>query len=211
MQCIQGAQLQEERQTVVVKNSFLTIVGDTAEALRIPERLTKSIDLAFLDSKIDNLIMTCDAGALGYEEKVLSNPPTINSFSTCDCDDDCENWRSAMSHDFSSILDNSSLVDSSDESELSHANLVVSSRLRPEPQPLLESWRLSVQQQRIQHEHMCGECKPCAFVHTEKGCLNGINCQFCHEVHDKAYIKEASKRNRAKRLALMWSQKSELQ
>jgi hypothetical protein len=27
--------------------------------------------------------------------------------------------------------------------------------------------------------HQFGACKPCAFVFAE-GCVNGINCQFCH-------------------------------
>jgi len=28
--------------------------------------------------------------------------------------------------------------------------------------------------------HNAGRCKPCAFIHTDKGCLQGIECRFCH-------------------------------
>lgn len=28
--------------------------------------------------------------------------------------------------------------------------------------------------------HAQGNCKPCAFLHTNKGCDNGTNCPFCH-------------------------------
>merc|ERR1712048_259392 len=28
--------------------------------------------------------------------------------------------------------------------------------------------------------HFIRRCKPCAFVHTVKGCAEGANCQFCH-------------------------------
>lgn len=28
--------------------------------------------------------------------------------------------------------------------------------------------------------HRLGDCKPCAHVHSAKGCKNGVECQFCH-------------------------------
>mmetsp|Transcript_42201 Transcript_42201/g.99026 ORF Transcript_42201/g.99026 Transcript_42201/m.99026 type:complete len:201 (-) Transcript_42201:106-708(-) len=28
--------------------------------------------------------------------------------------------------------------------------------------------------------HHIGNCKPCAFVHREEGCGNGVQCKFCH-------------------------------
>jgi len=28
--------------------------------------------------------------------------------------------------------------------------------------------------------HNTGRCKPCAFIHTDKGCMQGIECKFCH-------------------------------
>jgi len=31
--------------------------------------------------------------------------------------------------------------------------------------------------------HVAGLCKPCHFVHTQKGCKSGANCEFCHLPH----------------------------
>lgn len=28
--------------------------------------------------------------------------------------------------------------------------------------------------------HAVNKCKPCAFLHTDKGCSNGVECTFCH-------------------------------
>jgi len=28
--------------------------------------------------------------------------------------------------------------------------------------------------------HNAGRCKPCAFIHTDKGCMQGVECRFCH-------------------------------
>jgi hypothetical protein len=214
IQCIEGAA--HEGQTMIVKNSFLTIVTDDALTSLVPERLTKSIDLAFLDYKMDNLIMTCDAQALGFEEKVrtpcqLEHTNTVGSFSTYD-GDDCDDWRSSMNRDFSSICESQSQVEFLEEDSdrfenFGSSHCCTESSVPTQPQSLIESWRLNIVQQRIQHEHICGECKPCAFAHKPEGCLNGDNCTFCHEAHSPEYIKLASKKNRAKRLTLLWAQK----
>mmetsp|Transcript_140841 Transcript_140841/g.351118 ORF Transcript_140841/g.351118 Transcript_140841/m.351118 type:complete len:178 (-) Transcript_140841:101-634(-) len=31
--------------------------------------------------------------------------------------------------------------------------------------------------------HSSQSCKPCAFAHTEAGCVEGIMCRFCHFTH----------------------------
>eukprot|EP00418_Pyrodinium_bahamense_P001928 CAMPEP_0179024138 /NCGR_PEP_ID=MMETSP0796-20121207/7301_1 /TAXON_ID=73915 /ORGANISM="Pyrodinium bahamense, Strain pbaha01" /LENGTH=275 /DNA_ID=CAMNT_0020720091 /DNA_START=17 /DNA_END=844 /DNA_ORIENTATION=- len=44
-----------------------------------------------------------------------------------------------------------------------------------------------------------GRCKPCAFVHTEEGCANGVECAFCHACdpgEKKRRQKEKSDRKR---------------
>lgn len=33
--------------------------------------------------------------------------------------------------------------------------------------------------------HGKGECKPCLFLKTKSGCLNGTSCRFCHQPHEK--------------------------
>lgn len=33
--------------------------------------------------------------------------------------------------------------------------------------------------------HEFGTCKPCAFTHTNVGCLNGVDCEFCHYRHNR--------------------------
>lgn len=48
--------------------------------------------------------------------------------------------------------------------------------------------------------HACGECKPCAFSMKAGGCKND-ECDFCHEEHDKEFLKFIRKRNRAMRMA----------
>jgi len=48
--------------------------------------------------------------------------------------------------------------------------------------------------------HACGECKPCAFSMKAGGCKND-DCDFCHEEHDKEFLKFIRKRNRAMRMA----------
>jgi hypothetical protein len=50
------------------------------------------------------------------------------------------------------------------------------------------------------HAHACGECKPCAFAMKAGGCQND-DCGFCHEEHDKEFLKFIRKRNRAMRMA----------
>jgi len=35
------------------------------------------------------------------------------------------------------------------------------------------------------HLHDAGKCKPCHYVHTKLGCLNGEDCNFCHIPHTK--------------------------
>jgi len=34
-------------------------------------------------------------------------------------------------------------------------------------------------------QHDEGQCKPCHYVHTKLGCLNGKDCNFCHIPHTK--------------------------
>merc|ERR1712072_1045161 len=48
--------------------------------------------------------------------------------------------------------------------------------------------------------HACGECKPCSFAMKANGCRND-ECGFCHEEHDKEFLKFIKKRNRAMRMA----------
>jgi len=45
--------------------------------------------------------------------------------------------------------------------------------------------------------HQAGRCKPCAFFHA-RGCLNGVDCAFCHECPPQ----EAQRRKRVKRQLL---------
>lgn len=33
--------------------------------------------------------------------------------------------------------------------------------------------------------HEFGTCKPCAFIRTNVGCLNGVDCEFCHFRHSR--------------------------
>eukprot|EP00927_Polykrikos_kofoidii_P073053 TRINITY_DN69128_c0_g1_i1.p1 TRINITY_DN69128_c0_g1~~TRINITY_DN69128_c0_g1_i1.p1 ORF type:complete len:345 (-),score=40.98 TRINITY_DN69128_c0_g1_i1:57-1016(-) len=33
--------------------------------------------------------------------------------------------------------------------------------------------------------HESGKCKPCHYIHTKLGCLNGQECKFCHISHSK--------------------------
>eukprot|EP00928_Gymnodinium_smaydae_P022882 TRINITY_DN19082_c0_g2_i1.p1 TRINITY_DN19082_c0_g2~~TRINITY_DN19082_c0_g2_i1.p1 ORF type:complete len:220 (+),score=13.21 TRINITY_DN19082_c0_g2_i1:47-661(+) len=34
--------------------------------------------------------------------------------------------------------------------------------------------------------HALGDCRPCTFLRTGRGCLEGLNCQFCHFPHSEA-------------------------
>jgi hypothetical protein len=182
--------------SVVVKNSFLTIVQDDSDYR--PERRCQSIDLAFLNYKMENLMMTVDAEALGLICKDV--PSLVVSISTSEGEEECTEFRPTIST--GCCCDNHS-----DDISIESEEPIVFDEESSEPQSLLESWRLSIVQQRIQHEHMCGECKPCAFFHSAKGCNNGASCNYCHEEHDAEYVKLAAKRNRAKRLALLWAMK----
>mmetsp|Transcript_96441 Transcript_96441/g.300932 ORF Transcript_96441/g.300932 Transcript_96441/m.300932 type:complete len:270 (-) Transcript_96441:178-987(-) len=50
----------------------------------------------------------------------------------------------------------------------------------PTAQPLLDAAELW---SKGSEPHSSGKCRPCHYVHTSGGCLNGRNCTFCHLPH----------------------------
>mmetsp|Transcript_30306 Transcript_30306/g.86499 ORF Transcript_30306/g.86499 Transcript_30306/m.86499 type:complete len:274 (+) Transcript_30306:91-912(+) len=49
----------------------------------------------------------------------------------------------------------------------------------PEIQTLSEFWSIGTA------AHGTSACRPCHYVHTLSGCVNGANCEFCHLPHAK--------------------------
>lgn len=59
-----------------------------------------------------------------------------------------------------------------------------------EPSELCEAGQGSAEGQGLpwskgSRMHEAGKCKPCHYVHTKLGCLNGEECNFCHIPHTK--------------------------
>ena len=53
--------------------------------------------------------------------------------------------------------------------------------------------------------HRAGRCKPCAFVHHQGGCTNGLSCEFCHLCGpDEIKTRKRLKLKRAKRAYRLW-------
>jgi hypothetical protein len=42
--------------------------------------------------------------------------------------------------------------------------------------------------------HRIGECKPCAFLHKERGCKEGRECTFCHSCDKEDYLRRKKQR-----------------
>merc|ERR1719502_2236232 len=53
--------------------------------------------------------------------------------------------------------------------------------------------------------HAQGQCRPCHYVNTKVGCVNGDACAFCHLAHPRRLRARPckSKRSKCKRLAGM--------
>ena len=53
--------------------------------------------------------------------------------------------------------------------------------------------------------HRAGRCKPCAFVHHQGGCTNGLSCEFCHLCGpDEIKTRKRQRLKRAKRAYRLW-------
>lgn len=51
--------------------------------------------------------------------------------------------------------------------------------------------------------HNSGECRPCLYHNSKRGCVNGNNCRFCHLAHGKKTRPCKAKRNECKQIADM--------
>jgi len=51
--------------------------------------------------------------------------------------------------------------------------------------------------------HNSGECRPCLYYNSKRGCMNGANCRFCHLAHGKKTRPCKSKRTECKQIADM--------
>lgn len=51
--------------------------------------------------------------------------------------------------------------------------------------------------------HNAGECRPCLYYNSKRGCINGDTCRFCHLAHGKKTRPCKSKRTECKQIADM--------